>query len=182
MELNQAFVGQKVAYRGQQHEIHALGTTPSGGGLAWLQGVTSPAPLCDVEPMLEHVPLFVQAEKSPQEQQPSEALDELASYARYCLETMDYAHTDTFLNLPYTVRRELAGKYHIICIQSADEKACAREAIYEAEEFDKIVEMVGWWTKTNSVDDGRILLSMLATAITDYHAPAIQRIIDGEKL
>ena len=200
MELNQAFIGQKIAYNGKQYEIQALGTTPSGGGLAWLKGVTSPAPLCDVEPMLEHVPLFArkdEPEKCPGMAEYGHGLTTTIVHAGCCDENgqrlkkapqgifktlldalNEYAHDDQFVNLPPKLRRELAGSYQLECLAVPQCRERAREAIYESRHWDAIVRLVGEWTMSGAPEIGELLLRTLATAITEYHAPAIQRIFD----
>src|SRR3990167_10855223 len=170
MELNQAFIGQKIAYNGKQYEIQALGTTPSGGGLAWLKGVTSPAPLCDVEPMLEHVPLFArkdEPEKCPGMAEYGHGLTTTIVHAGCCDENgqkrlkkapqgtfkkhliseIEDAHEDQFVNFPFNTRRELAGKFHLeCCFQDTNTLERAREAITEHDLLDLIIAQVGYWT------------------------------------
>ena len=207
MELNQAFCGQKVAYKGKQYVIRAIGTGPGEiNNLVWVQGFDNPLPLDAVEPMLESVPLFVrkdEPEKCPGMAEYGHGLTTTIVHAGCCDENgqkrlkkapqgtfkkhlmaeMEDAHEDQFVNLPFNTRRELAGKFHLeCCFQDTNTLERAREAITEHDLLDLIIAQVGYWTATGTPESGEVLLRTLATAITDYHAPAIQRIIDGGKL
>ena len=120
------------------------------------------------------------------------------TFKKHLMAEMGDAHEDQFVNLPRSIRQELAGEFHRSHLQFIAQQSftpvpgstfsatiCperAREAIYESKDWDAIVHLVGLWTQTGDPAFGALLLQTLAAAITEYHAPAIQRIIDGEKL